>query len=177
MKFKDAHNRGVIIGRPQKWDPDKNNFEDATVALWMLAQWANSEDIDIQRNGIVAIWDFNGITMKHVWATKHSAIINSAKWVQQGVVGRLKGYHLVNAPRIVGIIYSGVKPFLSKKIRKRLKFHKDLNSLHEYFDVEILPEFLGGLVSDDEYADLELLKRFSNSDDYFQGKYAQKLFV
>ncbi|KAJ3641021.1 hypothetical protein Zmor_027550 [Zophobas morio] len=53
---------------------------------------------------------------------------------------KIKEVHVINAPSFVDSILALVKPFLKEKILKRLHFHKDLSTLHEYISKDLLPE-------------------------------------
>ena len=54
--------------------------------------------------------------------------------------------HVVNAPKAFNVMYDMARPFLHKRTVENLKFHRDINSLHEYVDKEILPAEYGGQV-------------------------------
>jgi hypothetical protein len=66
------------------------------------------------------------------------------------------------------MVYSVIKPFLKEKIRKRINFHAhDIQSLHKFIGPDLLPQFLGGTVDNDEFPDTELLKRLLKKDEYY----------
>ena len=52
--------------------------------------------------------------------------------------------HVVNAPKAVNVLYDMARPLMRKRTAENLKFHSDMNSLHEYVDKETLPAEYGG---------------------------------
>lgn len=169
LKHRDPQGRRIILGRTAKWDPKVFGFQDITVAVWMLNQWANAQGVDVQQVGITIIWDVTGFSLKHLLATKMDLLYTFANWVKQGISGRLKGYHLINFPKAVNVGYSALKPFLSEKMQRRVKFHKETKSLHTSFNPNTLPEFLGGQMDANKYADEQFMKSLLGSADFFQG--------
>ncbi|XP_063906752.1 alpha-tocopherol transfer protein-like isoform X4 [Zophobas morio] len=57
---------------------------------------------------------------------------------------KVKEVHIVNPPFFIDSIIAFIKPFLKEKILKRIHFHKDVTTLHEYIPKGLLPEEYGG---------------------------------
>lgn len=59
----------------------------------------------------------------------------------------------------------------------QVHFHgHDFKSFHKHVSAEILPEFLGGVLPNDDYADAGLVTRLLGRDAYYEGTKAPNLF-
>ncbi|GIY49985.1 alpha-tocopherol transfer protein-like [Caerostris extrusa] len=96
--------------------------------------------------GSSMIFDLKGVSMKTLICLSSPKVLSlMAKGLQDGWPHRINGLHIVNEPAFFSYTYNILKPMLSSKMRKRVHFHgKNLQNLHKYFPVEILPEQLGG---------------------------------
>ncbi|XP_067141849.1 alpha-tocopherol transfer protein-like [Centruroides vittatus] len=98
-----------------------------------------------QENCIVIITDASGITLSHFlqWAPR---FINSAFNVllKDSYPLRYKEIHFVNMNIIIKAILTMTMPLLPAKLKKRLHFHSDMSTLHEFIHPDILPLELGG---------------------------------
>ncbi|CAG5034633.1 unnamed protein product [Parnassius apollo] len=61
-----------------------------------------------------------------------------------GYAMSIKALHLVTSSKTVETITEFVKPILSAKLSQRIQIHKDLKSLHQVVQRDVLPEELGG---------------------------------
>jgi len=80
---------------------------------------------------------------------------------------RLKGIHHINANTSVrrGIKFS--KVVLPPKAALRIFKHKSLHTLHEHFDQETLPTWLGGKLTDEDALDSGINERIMSRDGYY----------
>ncbi|CAL8141819.1 unnamed protein product [Orchesella dallaii] len=170
LSQKDSHGRRIFVFRTEMWDPQLTNFDELLAALWMCAQFITAEYKDAQHSGFVTIWDFSNFSLQQAWAVNQWRLISLMKWVQNGVAGRIKGFHLIFQPRIISVIYAGVKPFFKEKLRKRIHFHNSLETLHQHVNPQCLPEFLGGVLNheEDKCIDKLSIKKLFQQDDFFK---------
>ncbi|CAG5034636.1 unnamed protein product [Parnassius apollo] len=56
----------------------------------------------------------------------------------------IKAVHLISPSKTVETLIEFVKPILSAKLSQRIQIHKDLKSLHQVVQRDVLPEELGG---------------------------------
>lgn len=56
---------------------------------------------------------------------------------------------------------------LPKKISKRVKFHRNFDSVMEHISPSIWPIELGGEAEDDSCYDLEIIVKMKEMEDYF----------
>ncbi|ODM87994.1 Alpha-tocopherol transfer protein-like [Orchesella cincta] len=162
---KDSQGRRLYIFRSEMWDPQNTSFAEIVAAIWIFAQHLNAEYEDNQRNGFVTVFDFSHFTLQQAWALNQWRLISIMKWVQNGVAGRVKAFHIIFHPRIVSVIYAGIKPFVKEKLRKRIHFHSSLEALHKHIDPMYLPPFLGG-DPNFEY-DKSVIKNILQQDDFY----------
>lgn len=64
--------------------------------------------------------------------------------VQEAYPVKLKEIHIINVSPLVDTIVNFVKPFLKEKIRQRIHFHHDLDSLYKFVPKSVLPKEYGG---------------------------------
>jgi len=88
---------------------------------------------------------------------------------QEGVPTRVSGIHIINAPMVYWPIHQIIMRILPDKIRKRLKLHTSLESLHSLIDKNCLPESLGGNLDIEDAMDSELLTKLFNNDIPYEG--------
>lgn len=64
--------------------------------------------------------------------------------VQEAYPVKVKEVHVINISPIVDTIMSFLKPFIKEKIRNRIKFHSDVESLYKSVPKDLLPDEYGG---------------------------------
>lgn len=57
---------------------------------------------------------------------------------------KLKEVHIINVSPLVDTIVNFVRPFLKEKIRQRIHFHSNLESLYKFVPQKMLPKEYGG---------------------------------
>jgi retinaldehyde-binding protein 1 len=160
LNTRDQFGRQVIISRVGRWDPKAFDFDEAACAAMLLFSYTVGLSAETQRKGIVFVHDLSGFGMQHVKAIKPGRLTRLIDLMQDGSPGRIKGIHMIFHPKIFGLIYQLVKPFLREKLSKRVHFHgDDLTSLHKHLGMEILPKSLGGLKPEADCVDLPLLNK------------------
>jgi len=107
----------------------------------MVSGFLMSHDEMTQVNGHVFIFDFTGITMKHVTGMMNQQ--DMRKWHkvwQKNMPGRFKAFHYYNAGVFFETMMAIARPFLDKKYQERIIVHENLESLYKYVDKDLLPE-------------------------------------
>lgn len=64
--------------------------------------------------------------------------------VQEAYPVKVKEVHVINVSSIVDTIMNFVKPFIKEKIRNRITFHSDMESLYKCVPKDLLPNEYGG---------------------------------
>lgn len=130
---------------PGKMDLDKSPLDESfrmgtTIFEIML------EDPNLQVVGTVVIIDLIDLTIyKQARLVSPSLAWHLTNIIQDKIPLRVKAIHVVNQPFYFNAIYAVFRPFLKKKLRKRIFLHgKDFESLHKHIDPANLPVEWGG---------------------------------
>jgi len=170
LKTRDDLGRSVAIIRFNHWDLKTVPLDDMLLTIFLYMDELTVSE-DTQLFGVTCIVDLSSVGVEHVKVISPRKIHTLIKVVQDAYPLRSKELHLVNNPRIFGAIYAVARPFIKEKMKKRIHFHgDDINSLHSSLRIDpaLLPEFLGGNVSNDEYKDESVAKRILKKDPYYE---------
>lgn len=96
--------------------------------------------------GDIFILDAAVATPAHLAKFSPSIVKKFLIAVQEAYPVKVKEVHVINVSPIVDTIMNFVKPFLSEKIRSRITFHSDMESLYKVVPKELLPNEYGGKV-------------------------------
>ncbi|XP_039278685.1 clavesin-2 [Nilaparvata lugens] len=123
-----------------RMDLDKSPL-DETFQLGTTVFEIMLQDPHLQITGTVAILDLKDLTLyQQARLATPTCAWHLANIVQDKIPLRLKAVHVVNQPFYFNAIYAVFKPFLKKKLRKRIFLHgTDFDSLHKHVDPEGLP--------------------------------------
>ncbi|XP_065226867.1 retinaldehyde-binding protein 1-like isoform X2 [Planococcus citri] len=101
---------------------------------------------EIQISGVSVIMDLTGMTL-----LQQARLINPRfAWqltncIQEKIPVRLRGVHVLHQPSYYTALYAIFRPFLKRKLRKRIHLHgSDMSSLHDFISPEYLPAEWGG---------------------------------
>lgn len=64
--------------------------------------------------------------------------------MQEAYPVKLKEVHIINVSPLVDTIINFVRPFLKEKIRQRIHFHSNVDSLYKHVPKAMLPKEYGG---------------------------------
>lgn len=102
---------------------------------------------ETQVNGVVVIFDMNGLSLTQTWQFTPAFAKRIVDWLQDAVPLRVKAIHIVNQPKIFNVVFALFKPFLREKLKNRIHFHAtDRESLHKHMSPSCLPPCYGGTV-------------------------------
>jgi hypothetical protein len=85
---------------------------------------------------------------------------------------KVRSYQLVliwveNSNKLLLINYKVLMDYILREFK--LVVHGSNESLHKYIHPSILPKSLGGIWSESDYADMEIIKSLRGKDDYYEG--------
>ncbi|KAH8026035.1 hypothetical protein HPB51_015384 [Rhipicephalus microplus] len=145
LKDTDKGGRKVFFLRMGKWSPDVCSLE-AMYKPCTLAWEHALEEPATQVNGIVALVDLEGGSLRHIASMSPEHAFKILYCVQECYPIRLKAIHVVNQPLFFTILLKFLKPFVKNKFFQRLHLHgRNYASLHEHLPREILPREYGGV--------------------------------
>ena len=117
--------------------------------------------------GIVALIDMDGFGWDHMMQLSVDYIRNVVSLVQNSFPIRFREIHIIKESYLFDMTFALVKPFLSEKIRNRIRFHgSDWESLHKAISPSILPRDYGG--KQPPFDNSQLKDALENLEEYFQ---------
>jgi len=167
LPHRDQLARRVFMFRAGKWNPSITSPQDIFSTNLMCLELIAREQKS-QISGIVAIVDMAGFGWEHIVQLSVEYVRNVVSLVQNSFPIRFREIHIVNESYMFDIIYALVKPFLSEKIRNRIRFHGTAGfaSLHRYVSPVILPSDYGG--EREPFNNSQLRLALESAEDYFQ---------
>ncbi|XP_065226855.1 alpha-tocopherol transfer protein-like [Planococcus citri] len=145
LNERDANGSKIYVFRLKNCDMTAITVEDIfktnLIALEIL-----SLEPETQIAGMTALIDLNGFTVK-----QHLKLLSPyiAKWsinlIQESFPLRFCAFHVINQPIYFDAIFATIKPFMKRKLKKRIHFHgANMTSLYENFNKDLLPVEYGG---------------------------------
>lgn len=167
LPHRDQLARRVFMFRAGKWNPATTTPQDIFSTNLMCLELIAREQKS-QISGIVAIVDMEGFGWDHIMQLSVDYVRNVVSLVQNSFPIRFREIHIINESYMFDIIYALVKPFLSDKIKNRIRFHGSagFQSLHRYVSPRILPYDYGG--DREPFNNSQLREALESSEDYFQ---------
>ncbi|XP_067141834.1 alpha-tocopherol transfer protein-like [Centruroides vittatus] len=140
----DQDGRYIYVFRFGNWDPSIASAID----LWRVVPLVFDLQMNFhrtQKKKIVFIIDGAGLTLSHLQYLSPSVINGIATLVAKETHPiRYKTGHYVNLNIIFKVFSNIVFPLLSDDFKKRLHFHSDMKTLHEFISPDCLPIEFGG---------------------------------
>lgn len=164
---RDKYGRRIYIFRLGHWDPDTVSLEDFYASAYVLLEMV-AREVKTQIAGITVINDVSGFGFRHLRCLGLEQMKCIIAFMNGAFPIWFRRLHIVNNPRLFGVLYNIAKPFLTDRVTENIVFHgSNLSTLHEEVGREMLPHSLGGTAGHqlDNRAAVEAAKKL---DDYFQ---------
>jgi len=134
---------------------------DLPECMMRMMMWNNScgmfvDGMDIHRNGFYWICDMKGYGWKHVDLDMQKKMSK----IRDHFPMRLKAMFIFNTPSVMKAIMVVLKPFMQKKIRKRMKTCSSYDDLLEYIDADQLSTEFGGTLEYDVEVHRQIFEDF-----------------
>lgn len=140
------------------WDPAELSFDDfKRVILILFVQ--SLYDPMTQINGFKLIYDFEGTSFRHLRYCTPRLVRFQYHTALECVPARYKAIHFVNESIVLSTGWSLFKRFISTKLRNRVFFHSNGESLLNHFPRSMVPVKYGGDLTD--YYQEDLVKKLN----------------
>ncbi|CAG9805236.1 unnamed protein product [Chironomus riparius] len=136
----DAEGRRIFVQKFKYFD-DFNNADYFRRIL--LTPMLLFFDMDVQLNGVVAIFDYRDVNLSKLRKVPVQIIYDGFRASKSGLV-RLKQLFMIGMPSFLKPILEIAKSFTSAKVLQRIHFINDLKELSQHMDVSVLPKEYGG---------------------------------
>jgi len=145
LKDRDQEGRRVLVVKcGSNWNPKQVTTDHLSQIVYLMHQVAILEP-ETQINGIVIIMDYDGMGMTQVTQFTPSFCMQLMTFIQEAIPLRIKAVHIVNQPFVFNMVWTILKPLLTKKLKERTHFHGNkMASLHKHMNKEVLPADYGG---------------------------------
>ncbi|GFT26820.1 alpha-tocopherol transfer protein [Trichonephila clavipes] len=140
------------------WDPSELLFDDFRRLILMLFIQALCDPMT-QINGFKIIYDFDGTSWKHMRFCTPRLAHFQYHFALECIPIRYKEVHLVNDSLILSAFWTLIKNFLSAKVKSRILFHSNGETLLNHFPRSVLPAKYGGDLTD--WFQEDLVKRLN----------------
>ncbi|XP_037824238.1 alpha-tocopherol transfer protein-like [Lucilia sericata] len=166
---RDQQGRRIVVSLGGKqWNHKLISIDDVFSASTLCSELLQLEP-ETQINGIVYIMDMQGLTLGRALHYTPYRTKRLLDYIQSNIPLRIKGFHVVNQPKIFQPIYAAAKPFFTTKFAKRIVLHgSNYESLHRYISPECLPECYGGFIKTELMCGRETYELLSNHEKYFE---------
>lgn len=155
---KNSTGEVVLLFRPGNWNTTKYDAYHIAAAPVPFLEIA-AMDPGIQTAGMLEVLDFSNVTWKQFISMPASLHKLSADLSERAIPIKYKKIHVVNQGRLVDMLWTLMKPFVSEEMKQKLNFHgTDFGKLKEVIDESMLPQELGGTRVDTMPHDAVLIK-------------------
>ncbi|GIY10060.1 clavesin-2 [Caerostris extrusa] len=135
----------ILVVSLNNWNTRKYDIQDISRAVILFFYHSICDPLT-QINGYKVIFDVNSSGLAHIRFASPKNLCLLYNGTQECFPGRFKEIHIMNMSMTFQIGWAIVKPFLSQKLRKRIIFHDNYESLGNYFPKNLIPvEFDGEL--------------------------------
>lgn len=144
LPVRDKQGRVTFLFSIEGWDMSDYPFHVIMRAyLYLLERLMISEETQI--TGCVLIENFHNYSLKQALGLRPSELRMFVDILQGSFPARFKGVHFVHQPWYFSWTYAMVKPFLKRKLTKKVFIHGyELENFWENFDMNSIPKELGG---------------------------------
>ncbi|XP_023228191.1 alpha-tocopherol transfer protein-like isoform X4 [Centruroides sculpturatus] len=147
----DQLGRKIFVGRVSRWEVYKHNVIDLLRANLMILETL-LEEVEVQQNGIVIIYDCRGFTWRHAIQFTPRVIYLITKLLESTFPVRYKEMHIVYMHALAKNVVSFIKPLMTKKMKKRVHLHDNcMQQLHSFLSKNCLPEEYGGELKNQDF--------------------------
>ncbi|XP_065358493.1 alpha-tocopherol transfer protein-like [Calliphora vicina] len=167
---RDQHGRRIIVTLMGKQWLHKIISYDSVYAATTLCSDLVQLEQETQINGVVYLVDLQALSFAQALQHTPYRTKRILDYIQNNIPLRVKGFHIVNQPKIFEPIFSAIKLFFNSKFADRILLHgSNYESLHRYVSPECLPQCYGGTLKSELTYGRETYQLLSHHQNYFEG--------
>lgn len=145
LEQRDEQGRRIVLVQIRKWNPNVHSVYDA-IRLYCYVYSVLLEEEETQIAGIISVYDYTGITMKHLMSP--SDLLDVIDFIHKCTAVRDKGDIVMNLPSFAQILVEITLSSLNEKVKKRLLILKQGAKLSNHISAKLLPKEFGGVQSE-----------------------------
>jgi len=143
-EYRDVYGRRIYIYRPGSWNPDEVSVDQLFASAYTMFELI-AEEVKTQLAGVTCVVDMYGFGFKQL----RNIGIEQVKCMTGFMAGSfpiwVRRIHIVNNPRLFGVLHNMMKPFLDDRVKDNMIFHgSDYTELHKEVPPFLLPPTMGG---------------------------------
>ncbi|GIY48462.1 alpha-tocopherol transfer protein [Caerostris extrusa] len=146
LPYRNSDGCAILLSKFGQWNPRTLSCDELLKFNIMCNEMALKNPVT-QICGIITIADMKDFSWSHLLQIQISDVRCFVSTLQDCLPMRHKTTHIINHSSIFSVLFTIIKPLLTEKIRNRIYFHDTVHSLHKHISPEILPESLGGKLS------------------------------
>ena len=120
--MRDKYGRRIYIFRLGQWDPDKVMLEDFYASAYIFFEMI-AREVKTQIAGVTVINDVTGFGFKHLRHCGLEQMRAIITFMNGGFPLWFRKIHVVNQPRLFGVLFNMIKPFLDERMKENIMFH------------------------------------------------------
>ena len=147
---RERHGSRVVFLSIGPWEPSKISVQSFYSYEFFLFQLVSTEP-RTQVGGVVIVVDLTDFGFKHLRALGIQELRCLGNFLSGGFPLWFRAIHFVNNPWVFNQLFTLLKPFLSERVIKCIKFHGyNTADLVEALSPDLLPVKLGGTCNEDD---------------------------
>ncbi|XP_053696244.1 clavesin-1-like [Sabethes cyaneus] len=134
----------VVVESGKKWNPSKVSLVELNTACNALIS-ALMQSEEVQIHGYKMISDVEGLSMTQIMQFTPQATKIMLDQLDKCSPVRLRHVHTVNNGMVYNVLFSIMKPIMSKRMRAKMMIHgRNWTELGKYISLKVLPPRFGG---------------------------------
>lgn len=147
LPYRCSDGCAILLVQLDNWNPISFPIESIKRMIAVYFFYALREHVT-QINGFKVIFDVKSNPIRHLRYATPSNLYMLYHGTQECIPGRFKAVHIVNNSLTFKAAFLIIKQFFSEKLKRRIVFHPNNESLLDYFSPYILPAQYGGYLVD-----------------------------
>ncbi|CAG9861669.1 unnamed protein product [Phyllotreta striolata] len=166
------HSRILVL--KLKDEPDSSGMDPSAI----FARLLNTTEVRLQEDfcsGHTVLFDMEHCKLQHVAKVTPTFIRSSYNIGEKALTTRVQGIHVINAPAFTERLLVLVKSIVKPKMANRIFLHRDMESIINSIDKNILPKDYGGNEKSLDELEAEFDKKFEEYRSFFDRRVNERV--